>query len=305
MLTVDFVEILQIAQGLRYLHSSKPVILHGDLKARNILIDSRFRAKLCDFGLSFKSTKKITGTPLWLAPEYLRLDSPYDANCDMYSMGMVFYEIYARKNPYEGELFQDVLRKVCHRRINKRPDIPKVTPPKMADLMKKCWSPNPSFRPIARDLDMQLADMCAQDAEPMTPEEQNRQRSGDMLYEIFPRHIADSLKVGKKIEPESHELVTVIFSDIVKFTDISRESSPMKVSGMLDRLYLAFDKLSKEHNVFKVETIGDAVSTMTFIYSPLLTWATSFLSVHGSYQSGSRHGAQSREKYCRVCNCDD
>lgn len=50
-----------VAQGLRYLHSAKPPILHGDMKARNILVDSRFRAKLCDFGLSTKNKNIITG----------------------------------------------------------------------------------------------------------------------------------------------------------------------------------------------------------------------------------------------------
>ena len=74
-----------VAQGLRYLHSSRPSILHGDLKARNILVDSRFRAKLCDFGLSTKAENTITGTPLWLAPEYLRGETKYNTTCDMYS----------------------------------------------------------------------------------------------------------------------------------------------------------------------------------------------------------------------------
>ena len=63
---------LQLAQGLRYLHTSKPPILHGDLKSRNILLDSRFRAKLCDFGLLLKTETGISGTPFWLAPDYLR-----------------------------------------------------------------------------------------------------------------------------------------------------------------------------------------------------------------------------------------
>ena len=57
--------LLQLAQGLRFLHSSKPPILHGDLKARNILVDSRFRAKLCDFGLATKQDNSISGTPYW------------------------------------------------------------------------------------------------------------------------------------------------------------------------------------------------------------------------------------------------
>lgn len=55
-----------IAQGLRFLHASKPPILHRDLKAKNILIDSRFRAKVADFGLSNDKKKKgLHGTPFW------------------------------------------------------------------------------------------------------------------------------------------------------------------------------------------------------------------------------------------------
>jgi len=54
-----------VAQGLRFLHASKPPILHGDLKAKNILIDSRFRAKVGDFGLALKSNRGLSGTPFW------------------------------------------------------------------------------------------------------------------------------------------------------------------------------------------------------------------------------------------------
>ena len=54
-----------VAQGLRFLHASKPPILHRDLKAKNILIDSRFRAKVADFGLATKNKNVISGTPFW------------------------------------------------------------------------------------------------------------------------------------------------------------------------------------------------------------------------------------------------
>ena len=83
------------------------------------------------------------------------------------------------------------------------------------------------------------------------------------VSQLFPKHIADQLKAGQKVEPEHHELVTVIFSDIVHFTDISRTSTPLKVSQMLDRLYLAFDKVARKNQVFKVETIGDAYMGVT------------------------------------------
>ena len=79
-----------------------------------------------------------------------------------------------------------------------------------------------------------------------------------MLYQVFPKHIADALNAGEKVDPESHEEVTVFFSDVVHFTDISSSLPPLKVSSMLDRLYLSFDSLASKHKVFKVETIGDA-----------------------------------------------
>jgi len=209
-----------MAQGLRFLHSSKPPLLHGDMKARNILIDSRFRAKLCDFGLSTKKQNLITGTPYWLAPEYLRGQTQYTTMCDIYSISIILYEIFAREDPYKGEDFRETLRKVCDRRANKRPGVPETCPPKMVEIMKKCWNPDPFFRPGAKELDTYFLDMTMRDAEPLTSEEQEearrkRLKEGDMLYQLFPKHVADQLKAGQKVEAEQHEEVTVVFSDIV------------------------------------------------------------------------------------------
>eukprot|EP00980_Cylindrotheca_fusiformis_P000864 scaffold227_cov97-Cylindrotheca_fusiformis.AAC.2 len=235
-----------IAQGLRFLHSSKPAVLHRDLKAKNILIDSRFRAKVADFGLSTRTKNVLSG--------------------------MIIYEIYSRQIPYEGQVPRKVLRKVCDPAINYRPAVPGTCPKRMAELMKKCWGRNPSLRPEAKDLDMLFNDMTAHDAEPLVAKGNTRLRTevaaGDMLYQVFPKKVADQLKAGQKeteltfpVSPahsENHDNVTVFFSDIVRFTDISRALPPVKVCQMLDRLYLAFDALSSKHGVFKVETIGDA-----------------------------------------------
>merc|ERR1719401_282836 len=84
-----------------------------------------------------------------------------------------------------------------------------------------------------------------------------------LLYELLPKHVADVLRSGDKFEPESKDLVTIFFSDIVGFTDISSELTPLKISDMLDRLYEQFDELSQKHDVFKVETIGDAYMAVT------------------------------------------
>ena len=61
-----------ISQGCRFLHAANPQIIHGDLRAQNVLVDSKFRAKVADFGLSLKKQMGATCTPFWMAPELLR-----------------------------------------------------------------------------------------------------------------------------------------------------------------------------------------------------------------------------------------
>lgn len=255
-----------IAQGIQFLHASRPPILHGDLKAKNILVDSRFRAKVADFGFShmnnLRATNVLRGTPFYMAPEYLRRRSEYTTHCDIYSVAMIIYEIYARQSPFEGEDPRKILPKVCHPRHNKRPPIPVSCPPKMAELMKKCWNANAFFRPQAKDLDYFFAEMKAQDAEPVkTQEEIARElarRKPASLFDVFPKKIAEALNAGQKVEAETHDMVSIFFSNIVGFTTMTQSLNPLTVSNMLDRLNSAFSDLSRKHKIFKVETIGDA-----------------------------------------------
>ena len=79
--------------------------------------------------------------------------------------------------------------------------------------------------------------------------------NNDLLFEVFPRHVASALREGRKVEPESREAVTIFFSDIVGFTEIVSTLSDIKVSDMLDRLYSHVDELSVKHQVYKVETM--------------------------------------------------
>ena len=79
----------------------------------------------------------------------------------------------------------------------------------MVTLMKSLWSPDPFFRPQAKDLDMALMDMNMRDAEPIVPGDQKaKPTTKEMLYQLFPKHIADALLAGQKVEPEQHDLVT-------------------------------------------------------------------------------------------------
>jgi len=259
-----------IVKGLRFLHSFNPPVIHGDLKARNILVDSKLRAKVADFGLSQKKRVGVTGTPLWMAPELLLGKSTNSITSDCFSFGIMLYEIYSRKEPYEGEDPQLVLQQVCNPGINKRPPIPPTCPAKISEIMIECVHMDPARRPSFGDIDDELKRLNVDSVEPglnvisMQISKQSRLcKNETLLLEVFPKRIADALKEGKKIEPEHHECVTIYFSDIVGFTNISSILTPLKVSDMLDRLYEKFDNLSRDHDVFKIETIGDAYMAVT------------------------------------------
>ncbi|KAG2424441.1 hypothetical protein HXX76_014494 [Chlamydomonas incerta] len=78
-----------------------------------------------------------------------------------------------------------------------------------------------------------------------------------LLHAMLPKKVISTLRRGD-IFAESFETVTILFSDIVSYTDISAQMEPIDVVRMLDELYRGFDGLCEKHKLYKVETIGDA-----------------------------------------------
>eukprot|EP01121_Diplochlamys_sp_Union-15-3_P022745 TRINITY_DN977_c0_g2_i2.p1 TRINITY_DN977_c0_g2~~TRINITY_DN977_c0_g2_i2.p1 ORF type:complete len:404 (-),score=60.51 TRINITY_DN977_c0_g2_i2:32-1204(-) len=151
-----------IAQGMNWLHCSKPLVIHRDLKPTNLLVDNDWTIKVCDFGLSTACPNILKddgteppGTPLWMSPEILK-GKPLTEKADVYSYGLVLWEILTRQELFPHlDTFEDLCRAVCE--LQERPPIPNTIPKPLKDLMEQCWqedqSKRCSFEEIIENLD--------------------------------------------------------------------------------------------------------------------------------------------------------
>uniref|UniRef100_A0A8C1LX34 guanylate cyclase n=1 Tax=Cyprinus carpio TaxID=7962 RepID=A0A8C1LX34_CYPCA len=99
--------------------------------------------------------------------------------------------------------------------------------------------------------------------------EEEKQKTENLLYAMLPKHVANQLKEGKRVEAGEFEECTVLFSDVVTFTNICSECEPIQIVSMLNSMYLKFDRLTTIHNVYKVETIGDAYMVVGGVPIPM------------------------------------
>lgn len=137
-----------VANAMHFLHLQG--IIHRDLKSMNVLLDSKYYPRICDFGIAriYRETPQIMtvniGTPHWMAPEALNGEK-YGFPFDVYSYGMLLYELLTEKIPWENVNQEVVMRLVMIE--GKRPQIPQKTPQQLKDLIEKCWAQNPDERP--------------------------------------------------------------------------------------------------------------------------------------------------------------
>ena len=141
-----------------------------------------------------------------------------------------------------------------------RPAMPPGVPAFFLELIHRCWNPEPEARPSFETIS---ADLRYADAptliNTLLARMEATARDTALVRTMFPPTVAAALREGRKVEPESFSAVTMFFSDVVGFTDLSSSLPPELVTDMLTRLYTAFDKLAIQYGLWKLEVIGDAV----------------------------------------------
>uniref|UniRef100_A0A8C7UTB0 Guanylate cyclase n=1 Tax=Oncorhynchus mykiss TaxID=8022 RepID=A0A8C7UTB0_ONCMY len=265
-----------IAKGMSYLHSSD-IQVHGRLKSTNCVVDNRMVVKITDFGCN-----TILDPDLWTAPEHLRRQG-ISQKGDVYSFAIIAQEIVLRRSTFYTQALQ------YPSEIYFRPDLNIETAGEkdleMYMLMKMCWDEDPERRPDFKKIESSLGkifsnlhnqanesymdnlirrlQMYSRNLEHLVEErtalyKAERDRADCLNFMLLPRPVVRSLKETGIVEPELFEEVTVYFSDIVGFTTLCQYSTPMEVVDMLNDIYKGFDCILDHHDVYKVETIGDA-----------------------------------------------
>ncbi|XP_023670189.1 guanylyl cyclase C [Paramormyrops kingsleyae] len=278
-----------IAKGMSYLHASN-VSVHGRLKSTNCVMDSRMVVKITDFGCN---TVLSPGRDLWTAPEHLRKEG-ISQKGDVYSFAIIAQEIVLRECPFYTEACSDPAEKLYRVQFSNfmsvfRPELNLETPMEreleVYTLIKSCWDEDPERRPDFKRIEAALGkifsnlhnqanesymdnlirrlQMYSRNLEHLVEErtalyKAERDRADRLNFMLLPGPVVRSLKETGRVEPELFKEVTIYFSDIVGFTTLCQYSTPMEVVDMLNDIYKNFDSILDNHDVYKVETIGDA-----------------------------------------------
>uniref|UniRef100_A0A3Q3K9V4 Guanylate cyclase n=1 Tax=Monopterus albus TaxID=43700 RepID=A0A3Q3K9V4_MONAL len=284
--------LIDLIRGMKYLHHRD--IIHGRLKSRNCMVDGRFVLKVTDYGFNeiliaqdIDTEEEKPEDLLWTAPELLRsysLRRRGTFSGDVYSFSIIVQEVISRSSPF---CMLDMPPKEIISKVRKPPPLcrPVVSvdeaPLDVIQVMKQAWSEEPDKRPTFEEIFkwfksitkgkktniidsmLRMLEQYSSNLEDLIRErteelEVERQKTDNLVAQMLPRSVAQALKTGKPVKPEYFDEVTLYFSDIVGFTTISALSEPIEVVDLLNDLYTLFDAIIGLHDVYKVETIGDA-----------------------------------------------
>jgi eukaryotic-like serine/threonine-protein kinase len=140
--------IAHAAEALDVAH--KRGVIHGDVKPANILITSDGRVKLTDFGMARVAKREahdsaLLGTPAYWCPEQI-MGRPQDARSDIFSLGVVLYEIITGTRPFDADSLQGICNRVLSSTPNAVSQLQPSIPAAFDEIMASCLAKNPDQR---------------------------------------------------------------------------------------------------------------------------------------------------------------
>ncbi len=208
---------IQICRGLAYSHSKD--IIHRDIKPANIRVLGDKKVKIMDFGIARPGASNLTntgamiGTPFYMSPEQIQ-GKKVDKRSDIFSFGVLFYELLTNHKPFSGEEPTAVMYKIVHEQPEHLEALQALNLPRLNDVIARTLEKDPerryqAFDEVAEDLGLILDELRGDERKKLA---EQRRRISKLLSEIpsllGKRKFRDAMQVAEKaasIDPANTE----------------------------------------------------------------------------------------------------
>ncbi|CAI5449102.1 unnamed protein product [Caenorhabditis angaria] len=206
---------------------------------------------------------------------------------DIYQLAMLIYQVLFYMRPFAER--PQTIREIAEIIINpnstaQHPRVPEESSftMRLLSIMQQCWLYKPQARPALLKISdavnrefgqdakgtlidqmIEMIDEYSANLEQIVAErtrelEQDMSKTENLLYQLLPKSIADSIRDGRTVHPEQHSSVTLLVVDICQFTKFCEAFIPVHILETLQELYSSFDFIVQKNKAFKVENVGDA-----------------------------------------------
>ncbi|XP_052806258.1 atrial natriuretic peptide receptor 2-like [Mya arenaria] len=285
-----------LSKALKYLHGKN--IIHGFLSGKCCFLDRYWMVKIAAWNensihedsrkaqnyakvstLLDSNNEGADEKLLFVAPEKIKYGKQSTTSGDIYSLGMVFQEIFSRNKPF-NELnlrASEIVNAVITCGI--RPRISSTTPSEIQHLMEKCWEVDPSVRPNAHQIETILckefpdsvsfldcmtntlekyaANLESNTADLETEYKFAKSQAQTYMYANVPESVANHLMQQKKIKTCTFDDLCLLTCAITNIAETVRHVTPDGFVNLLHSFYIGLDQLLLHDNMFRIQRTAD------------------------------------------------